>query len=75
MNRCLKCYLPLEAGDMREWHRSCSRSFFAADEPPLIACDDETLHASAQASSKEGWSIAGVQQKLSLAALVKEGDK
>ena len=75
MNRCLKCCLPLEAGDMREWHRSCSRSFFAADAPPLIALDDETLQNLGEESSKEGWSIAGVQQKLSLAAPVKEGTK
>ena len=75
MNRCLKCCLPLEAGEAGEWHRSCSRSFFAADAPPLINLDDETLQTLGEESSKEGWSIAGVQQKLSLAAPVKEGTK
>lgn len=75
MRRCLKCYLPLEGGETGEWHRSCSRSFFATDEPPLIALDDETLQNLGEESSKEGWSIAGVQQKLSLAAPVKEGTK
>ncbi len=75
MKRCLKCYLPLEEGEIGEWHRRCSRSFFTADEPPLIALDDETIQTLAKESSKEGWSIAGVQQKLSLAALVKEDTK
>ncbi|MCK9548495.1 MAG: HipA domain-containing protein [Sphaerochaeta sp.] len=75
MNRCLKCYLPLEAGDMGEWHRRCSRSFFSTDEPPLITLDDKTLQALAAESCREGWSIAGVQPKLSVAALVKEGVK
>jgi len=66
MNRCLKCYLPLEAGEAGEWHRSCSRSFFTADEPPLITLDDETIQTLAEESSRKGVTTAGVQQKLSL---------
>ena len=55
------------------WHKSCIQRFFATAELPEIAIDEAAFEALATESTNKGYTVPGVQRKLSL-HLFSEGD-
>jgi len=67
--RCLCCgkdesdfIFDSEAG----WHKKCIRSFFGTKEIPYIDLSDKTFEALAIENTNNGYTVPGVQKKLSL---------
>ncbi len=48
------------------WHKSCIRSFFGTAELPSLDIGDDTLKRLAEESTSRGFTVPGVQKKLSL---------
>lgn len=72
---CLCCGKPLMTEDKSSvWHRSCIRHFFGTTSIPEIEIDDDMLECLASESINKGYTIPGVQRKLSL-HLSAEGGK
>ena len=64
---CLCCGKPLRAEDAnRGWHSSCIKKFFGTKGMPEIEIDKLTLEQLAAESTKKGFTVPGVQKKLSL---------
>lgn len=64
---CLCCGKPLRSEDIPSgWHKSCVRKFFGTAELPEIAIDERTLELLADESTNKGYTVPGVQKKLSL---------
>ena len=71
MDRCLCCGQSFkETADALErelgWHRKCIRKFFGTKALPDIDISDETLQAIVIESTQKGFTVPGVQKKLSL---------
>ena len=71
---CLCCGKPLPAPDESAWHKSCIKRFFGTTKLPEIEIDDKTLNLLAAETTNKGFTVPGVQKKLSL-HLVSEGNK
>ena len=70
---CLCCGKPLqEPLPASGWHPACIRRFFGTKSMPEIELTDETLSALAERAVQNGYTVPGVQKKLSL-HLSKEG--
>ncbi len=63
---CLCCGKPMKTPNEYEWHKSCIRRFFGCDELPEIDIDDATLSRLADETTRKGFTVTGVQKKLSL---------
>ena len=64
---CLCCGKPLRTEDTHSgWHKSCIRRFFGTIELPEIVIDEVTFEALATESTNKGYTVPGVQKKLSL---------
>ncbi|MCI2048715.1 MAG: HipA domain-containing protein [Lachnospiraceae bacterium] len=64
---CLCCGKPLrQAEESAGWHRNCILRFFGVSEIPEIRIDDQTLELLAEETADKGYTIPGVQKKLSL---------
>ena len=64
---CLCCGKPLRLENAQSgWHKSCIRKFFGTAELPEIAIDENTLEILATESTNKGYTVPGVQKKLSL---------
>lgn len=64
---CLCCGKPIqEENAQKGWHKSCIKKFFGTAEIPEIEIDEETLELLAQESTTRGYTVPGVQKKLSL---------
>ena len=74
MNRCLCCGKLLRTESESGWHTSCIKSFFGTKELPDIDVSKEVLHQLVIDSTNKGYTVPGVQKKLSL-HLTEEGDK
>ncbi len=71
MNRCLCCGKPLpEDASARErrdsWHKACCRRFFGTAELPELDISEQTLIQIAQETTNRGFTVPGVQKKISL---------
>lgn len=71
--KCLCCGKTLQPGNKSGWHKSCIRKFFGTTQIPLIDMDDSALEILATESIGKGYTIPGVQKKLSL-HLLSEGN-
>lgn len=71
---CLCCGKPLPAPDESGWHKFCIKRFFGTTKLPEIEIDDKTLNLLATETTNKGFTVPGVQKKLSL-HLVSEGNK
>jgi serine/threonine-protein kinase HipA len=72
---CLCCGKPLRSENTQSgWHKSCIKRFFGITELPEIAIDENTLARLATESTNKGYTVPGVQKKLSL-HLLSEGGK
>lgn len=63
---CLCCGRPLQNDDGSHWHKACVRRFFGTATLPEIAIDEDTLRALADETVGQGYTVPGVQRKLSL---------
>lgn len=64
---CLCCGKSLRAENAKSgWHKSCIKKFFGTTALPEIAIDENTLELLATESTNKGYTVPGVQKKLSL---------
>ena len=70
---CLCCGKPLHENDNNGWHKKCIKSFFGTSLLPEIRLDDDTLEQIAKENTDNGYTVTGVQKKLSL-HLLSDGD-
>ena len=66
MKRCLCCGKPLRTQNDCEWHASCVKAFFGTSKLPDIDISKELLHQLVIDSTNKGYTIPGVQKKMSL---------
>ena len=67
MNRCLCCGKPLIDGvSDNNWHPSCIKKFFGTSVIPYIDVSEETIDKLAVECTNKGFTVPGVQKKLSL---------
>lgn len=71
---CLCCGKVMHKPDGTGWHRACIKRFFGTSELPEIEIDDKTLKLLASETINKGFTVPGVQKKLSL-HLMSDGDK
>lgn len=64
--RCLCCGKPFKTKNELGWHNSCIRKFFGTITMPQIELSDSTLEMLATESTRKGYTVPGVQKKLSL---------
>lgn len=63
---CLCCGRPLQNDDGSHWHKACVRRFYGTATLPEIAIDEDALRALTVESVGHGYTVPGVQKKLSL---------
>lgn len=66
MNRCLCCGKVLNTSAAHGWHNACIKSFFGTAQFPHIDINDEIINQYAIDSTHKGYTVTGVQKKLSL---------
>lgn len=66
MKRCLCCGKMLRSDSTDEWHTACIKSFFGTSKLPDIDVSKEVLHQLVVDSANKGYTVPGVQKKLSL---------
>lgn len=66
MNRCLCCGKTLRTENVHGWHTSCIKSFFGTSKFPDIDVSKEVLNQIAIDNTIKGYTVPGVQKKLSL---------
>lgn len=66
MSRCLCCGKEMRADASHGWHTSCIKAFFGTAEFPDIDVSKEVLNRIAIDSTNKGFTVPGVQKKLSL---------
>lgn len=63
---CLCCGKPLRSSEEIGWHKACIKRFFGTSKLPEIEIDDNTLNLLAVKTTNHGFTVPGVQKKLSL---------
>lgn len=63
---CLCCGKQLHTPDESAWHKTCIKKFFGTTKIPEIEIDDKTLSLLATETTNRGFTVPGVQKKLSL---------
>lgn len=64
---CLCCGKPIAPENSQSgWHKSCIKKFFGTTRLPAISIDEKTLEILAIESTNKGYTVPGVQKKLSL---------
>lgn len=71
---CLCCGKPIPSSNYAGWHKACIKRFFGTNDIPEIEIDEKTLKSLATESTSKGYTVPGVQKKLSL-HLVSENRK
>lgn len=71
---CLCCGKPLRTPNETSWHKACIKRFFGTTKLPEIEIDDKTLNLLATETTNKGFTVPGVQKKLSL-HLVSDSNK
>ena len=66
MSRCLCCGKTLRSENGHGWHISCIKAFFGTSEFPDIDVSKEVLNQIAIDNTNKGFTVPGVQKKLSL---------
>lgn len=64
--KCLCCGKDIDKNGENGWHKSCIKRFFGATKLPEIEIDDVTLKKLADETVNSGFTVPGVQKKLSL---------
>jgi len=63
---CLCCGKPFRTPDETGWHKACIKRFFGTTKLPEIEIDDKALNLLATETTNKGFTVPGVQKKLSL---------
>ena len=63
---CLCCGKQLKDSEENGWHKACIKKFFGTTELPHIDIDEEGLQMLATETISKGYTVPGVQKKLSL---------
>ncbi len=63
---CLCCGKPLSAPNDFSWHSACIKRFFGTAKLPEIDMNDNALNFLASETTMKGFTVPGVQKKLSL---------
>ncbi len=63
---CLCCGKPISSDNGSGWHKACIKRFFGTSKLPTIEVDDQTLDHLAAETTRKGFTVPGVQKKLSL---------
>ena len=63
---CLCCGKPLRVDNPSGWHRKCIKNFFGTGVMPKIDISDKTLEMIVSENVSKGFTVPGVQKKLSL---------
>ena len=71
---CLCCGKTLKNDDGTGWHKACVKRFFMTTKLPDIDIDDQKLKVLAEESINKGYTVPGVQKKLSLHLLSEPGN-
>ncbi len=71
--KCLCCGKTLRTENESGWHKSCIKNFFGTTKLPQIEINESTLESLAIESTSKGFTIPGVQKKLSLHLLLEGG--
>ncbi len=66
MSKCLCCGKELKSETVSGWHNSCIKAFFETNEFPDIDVSKEILNQIAIDNTSKGFTVPGVQKKLSL---------
>lgn len=66
MSRCLCCGKVLRTETEHGWHTSCIKAFFGTSKFPDIDVSNEVLNQIAIDNTNKGFTVPGVQKKLSL---------
>lgn len=68
MNKCLLCYKQIEDKEFIEYefHKSCSRTFFGKNRPPVLDYTQSDILELAERIVKSQRTVTGVQPKLSM---------
>lgn len=74
MSECLCCAKPLKNNDVNGWHESCIKRFFGVKTIPVINLDKNVLESIAENNVHQGFTVPGVQKKLSLHLSVEGND-
>lgn len=64
--KCLCCGKELKSGGENGWHKACVKAFFGVSSLPEIDVSSKTLELLAQETTGKGYTVPGVQKKLSL---------
>ena len=73
---CLCCGKPLKENKYEiGWHKACIKRFFGTSVIPEIEVDDETVKLLADETTNKGYTVPGVQKKLSLHLMSGGGQK
>lgn len=64
--KCLCCGKDIDKNSENGWHKSCIKRFFGVAGLPEIEIDDVTLKKLADETVNSGFTVPGVQKKLSL---------
>ena len=70
---CLCCGKLLASNNTSGWHNACVKRFFGTAEMPEIDINEKTLEFLATESTNKGYTVPGVQKKLSLHLFPREG--
>ena len=63
---CLCCGKPLRTKEETGWHKACIKHFFMTETLPEIEIDEQALTQLATETIQKGYTVPGVQKKLSL---------
>lgn len=69
---CLCCGRPLKVDNGTGWHKACIKHFFSTSTLPEIEIDDKILAQLVTDNIRKGYTVPGVQKKLSLHLFSKE---
>lgn len=72
--KCLCCGKPLPESSQGQWHVACIQRFFGTSSLPELDISEETLTRIVTESTNRGYTVPGVQKKISL-HLTTEGGK
>ncbi|MGD9605673.1 MAG: HipA domain-containing protein [Bacilli bacterium] len=70
---CLCCGKTLRTENESSWHKNCIRKFFGTSQIPQIELNDSTLEMLATENIGKGYTVPGVQKKLSLHLMLEGG--
>ena len=71
---CLCCGKPIRSQTSApdRWHKACIKRFFGLEKLPEISISNETLEWIANETTNKGYTVPGVQKKMSLHLSVEE---